>query len=333
LICTTTLALLPHHVMAQEKPAPPPTQNTVPAPPKVLPFATQLRKVVVLIQSYCEVDKQPNDPPNVPEKRVETASGTGFLVALPHPASPDKVFQYLVTNRHVAEPGIEDGKPCKLLGSMAIVNPKDQSAPLRPMTLPVASWVYPEDDGVDLAAMPFGIDGRQWDIENIPLSMFVDDATEQNNGIVEGDPVIFSGLFIQFAGIKRFEPIVREGRVAMIPSDKVIGTLKKPASAYLTEAHSYGGNSGSPMFVNLGGFRNGSMIVGDQYKFLGVVAGGYHEGADFTLNVATTYKGQAEANSGVSLIVPASEVRALLLNRQFQQQRDDEVRHEKQSTK
>jgi hypothetical protein len=288
-----------------------------------------LRKAVVLIQSYCEVDKQPNDAPDIPEKRVDVVSGTGFLVAVPDAASPDKAFQYLVTNRHVAQPGIEDGKPCKLLGSVAILNPKDTSASLVRMALPTVSWIYPEDEGVDLAAMPFGVNGQQWDIENVPVSMFVEDADISNNGIVEGDPVIFAGLFVQFTGVRRFEPIVREGRIAMIPGEKVSGTLKKPASIYMTEAHSYGGNSGSPMFVNLGGIRNGAMMLGDQYKFLGVVAGGYKEGADFTLNVATTFKGQTESNSGISVVVPASNVRALLFNSAFTKQRDAEMQHAK----
>jgi hypothetical protein len=60
------------------------------------------------------------------------------------------------------------------------------------------------------------------------VSMFVEDAEMSNNGIVEGDPVIFAGLFVQFTGVRRFEPIVREGRIAMIPGEKVIGTLKSP---------------------------------------------------------------------------------------------------------
>jgi hypothetical protein len=74
------------------------------------------------------------------------------------------------------------------------------------------------------------------------------------------------------------------------------------------------------------------MMLGDQYKFLGVVAGGYQEGAVFTLNVATTFKGQTESNSGISVVVPASNVRALLFNSAFTKQLDVEMQHAKQSS-
>jgi hypothetical protein len=169
---------------------------------------------------------------------------------------------------------------------------------------------------------------KYWDFQVIPLSMFEDANSAPPDNLIEGDPVIFAGLFVQFAGVQRFEPIVR-GRIAMIPDEKVNGTLKKPASAYLTEAHSYRGNSGSPMFVNFGGFRNGAMLVADRYKFLGVVAGGYHEGADFTLNVATTYRGQAEANSGISVIVPAAEVKSLWMGEQAERQKVADIQKSK----
>jgi trypsin-like peptidase len=309
-------------VMAQTKSAPAPSQNAVPAPPQPLPFAEQLRKTVVLIRSFCEVDSKPTDPPTTPEKNVLTASGTGFLVSVPdNRLAPSQAFQYLVTNRHVAEPGIEDGQPCKLLGTVVLVNPRDKSSPASTFRVDPNTWIFPTDDGVDLAAMPFGMTAKDLDFQVIPFSMFENANSAPPDNLIEGDPVIFAGLFVQFAGVQRFEPIVREGKIAMIPDEKISGTLKKPAFAYLTEAHSYGGNSGSPMFVNFGGFRNGSMFVGDRYKFLGVVAGGYHEGADFTLNVATTYRGQAEANSGISVIVPADEVKSLLMGEQAERQK------------
>jgi hypothetical protein len=327
LICLALLATPFSAGTAQTKPAPAPPQNAVPVQPVQLPFTAQLRKAVVLINSYCEDDSQANVSAS-----VKTFSGTGFLVSVPDASSPDKAFQYLVTNRHVAQPGIENGKPCKLLGSSAMVNPKDVSSPAARVPLPAGAWIYPDDDGVDLAAMAFGLDPSKADIKNIPLSLFIDDAGTSNHGIIEGDPVIFSGLFVQFPGVRRFEPIVREGRIAMIPSEKVVGTLRKPASILLTEAHAYGGNSGSPMFVDLAGIRNGALMVGNNYKFIGVVAGEVQEGADFTLNVTTTYKGQAATNSGISLVVPANEVRALLLNGAFEQQREFATQRQRQQT-
>ena len=73
------------------------------------------------------------------------------------------------------------------------------------------------------------------------------------DGISEGDPVIFTGLFVQMPGLLKLEPIVRQGSIAMMPDEPIGTTLNKPGSLYLADIHVFGGNSGSPMFVNLGG--------------------------------------------------------------------------------
>jgi hypothetical protein len=291
----------------------------IPTPPP-LPFTTQIRKAVVLIQTNCLAESNGPSPQSAPTKTVVTHFGTGFLVGVRDPASPDRIFEYLVTNHHVAQPGIEDGKPCNVLSAMAKVNPKDASRPAVNMGLPFQNWQYPSDPGIDLAAMPILLNPADWDTEVIPLSIFAIREGASAASIVEGDPVMYAGLFVQFAGISRFEPIVRAGRVAMVPGEKIPATLKLPANIYLTEAHAFGGNSGSPMFVNLGGLR-GNVFGIDSFKFLGVVAGEVHENADFTLSVSTTLTGQAAANSGISVVVPADDVKALLMSPVFVQQR------------
>jgi hypothetical protein len=80
-----------------------------------------------------------------------------------------------------------------------------------------------------------------------------------------------------------------------------------------------GGNSGSPMFVDLDKFKN---TLGIDYRFLGVVTGEVRESSDLTLQVTTTYSGTVAANSNVSVIVPASQVKDLLLSPPLQQGRD-----------
>lgn len=148
--------------------------QTKPIPtPSPLPFTTQLRKAVVLIQTNCLVESSgPSPQGGPPTPKVISHFGTGFVVGVPDPASPDRTFEYLVTNHHVAQPGIEDGKPCNVLSAMAKVNPKDASRPAVNMGLPFRNWQYPGDPGVDLAAMPILLNPTDWDVEIIPLSIF-----------------------------------------------------------------------------------------------------------------------------------------------------------------
>jgi hypothetical protein len=70
----------------------------------------------------------------------------------------------------------------------------------------------------------------------------------------------------------------------VIPDEKLDTALKKPGNLYLGDVHVFGGNSGSPLFVNLSGMRNGSLSLGTRYGLLGIVSGFYHEDSNLQLN-------------------------------------------------
>jgi len=59
---------------------------------------------------------------------------------------------------------------------------------------------------------------------------------------------VITGLFSRLAGTKQNVPIVRTGNLAMMPGEKVPTTFGE-IDAYLIEARSIGGLSGSPVFV------------------------------------------------------------------------------------
>lgn len=76
-------------------------QPPITAPPP-LPFTAQIKKAVVFIQTEC---RSPQG--------IENVVGTGFLLLMPDPRLRDnRGFSYLITNRHVVQPGIENSKPC-----------------------------------------------------------------------------------------------------------------------------------------------------------------------------------------------------------------------------
>jgi hypothetical protein len=95
----------------------------------------------------------------------------------------------------------------------------------------------------------------------------------------------------------------------------------------LADIHVFEGNSGAPLFVNVGGYRNGSMVFGGfPYLLLGIVSGYYFEDTDLNLTVATTtLTGKLGANSGIAVVVPTDELKAILERSDLQVLRDQIV--------
>jgi len=172
-------------------------------------------------------------------------------------------------------------------------------------------WVLPEDESVDLAVIPMGINPQLLDIKLVPMRFFATKDVLEQNHIHEGEPIFFTGFFYQFPGTKKISPIVRQGIIAMMPDEKIpfVGTHER---LYLADVHAFGGNSGAPAFINLGGFHNGGLMVGQEYRLIGVVNGEMTEDENFNLELTTTIKGKARANSGISTIVPVDELKTLL---------------------
>jgi|GEM_PF-1515959 len=270
-----------------------------------LSFSQQIKKTIAIIYTTCVGDTQ-------------TYEGTGFFVYKQDARLGDnRGFLYLVTNRHVVQPHVESGKPCTVAKQMIRINAKmaDPVTGARNALFTVGDevhWTYPTDDAVDLAAIPFAPDQARFDIEPIPMSMFATRDVVKKENISEGDSVLYVGFFYQFPGNLQIEPIIRQGIIAMIPSEPILTTLGKLGRAYLADAHVFGGNSGSPMFVNLSGERNGALMVGERYLFLGVVSGLEPEETDVALQPVTTYSGKISANSGISFIIPADQVAELI---------------------
>ncbi len=228
----------------------------------------------------------------------------------------------------MAQPGIENGRNYPIVSTILRLNLRNAEQGSEEGLLPIGSgsfhWYFPADDSVDLAVLPLAPDQNKYDVMGVPLSLLATRDVIESQNVAEGDNVLFSGYFYQFPGLKKFQPIVREGILAMIPDEKLETTLRKPGHLYLADLHVFGGNSGSPLFVNLGGFRHGILSSGSEY-LLGIVSGFYHEDSNLNLTVATTLTGTLEQNSGIAMVVPADELRALLDNPTLQAARDTQI--------
>ncbi len=268
------------------------------------PFATQLRKMVIVIESKCKVGTT-----------SEKFLGTGFAVADLDPRLPkDNHFDYLVTNRHVAECWDDNGRPRDVLAVDLRLNLNNGLSETAHLSLNGnAHWYFPTDDSVDLAVTPIVLSPT---VENlrVPLDMFFTKDSFASYNVGEGAKIILSGYFVQIPGVLRVQPIMREGILAMIPDEPIQTTTRKLGTVYLADTHIFGGNSGSPAFISTAGVRPGSVQFLDTYMFLGVVSGYYLEDSEVSFEIATTAKGVQRANSGVSMVVPADFLKDLILN-------------------
>jgi hypothetical protein len=260
-----------------------------------------------------------------------SAIGSCFFVVVPDARlGPDRGFVYLVTNRHVAQPGIDLGSPYQV---QALYLRMNLTAPVQGIQsaggpIPLSDklhWFFPSDDAVDLAILPLAPDQAKFAYRPIPLSIIVGSEKIKADQVGVGDPVIFAGYFRSFSGETRMEPIVRQGVIAMLPEEKLDTTLHKKGHLYLADLHAFHGNSGSPVFANLGGVHRGALYLGDNYVLLGIISGYYPESAGFSVPAATVLTGEVRDNSGIATIVPGEELVKLLNSKELQANRDNLV--------
>src|SRR5437870_900956 len=163
---------------------------------------------------------------------------TGFFVGIPSQVRPLFSYFYFVTAKHVVA-SLDHSE----LG--IVVNSRDAGACLRP--LPKHWYYHPTDPSADVAVVPFPMT-MEWDTLSVPTSQFLLPELMQRKQIGIGDEVFFPGLFTLAHGTKRNMPILRHGTIAMLPEEQ-IQTSSGYMDAYLIEARSIGGISGSPVFV------------------------------------------------------------------------------------
>jgi hypothetical protein len=76
-----------------------------------------------------------------------------------------------------------------------------------------------------------------------------------------------------YQGVRRNFPIVRHGKLAMISDEPIPWSDGVTEDLYLADLMSFGGNSGSPVLLRLGGVSETGAISGYRYVLLGVMQG------------------------------------------------------------
>ena len=269
----------------------------------------QFRKCVTLL-SVEGTDRLSGDVGSIPV-------GTGFFVSVPFGGDPNRGVVYVVTALHV----LYGSRPTHPLQARLNLHSDTWVESGQPrfidIPIPTENWVEHATSDVAVAPMPnllAAVDARWIDIGTLAGSSYI-----EQRGVGVGEEVFFTGLFSQHPGRQLFQPIVRFGNISMMPHEKVIVKIipdtPVPIDAYLVEARSWGGHSGSPAFVYLAPDRNpGSLTFSSEgfIALLGLVSGHY------PIPVSEHYPRDSldstvgSANSGIAVVVPSQAILDLL---------------------
>jgi hypothetical protein len=186
-------------------------------------------------------------------------------------------------------------------------------------------------------------DIADWDISPLPVGMLTTDARVTDAMVGEGDAIALVGLFASYPGADRSQPVVRFGHIALMPyepikikMDPAPNAAHVPRRAYLVEAASWGGQSGSPVFIYFGPDRMPWMRAGEfsarpeqsanpgvGFGLLGLMHGHVRRMVSIDIDDAggSASKGKVDLNLGISIVIPAEEILDLLNGDVFVAQR------------
>lgn len=233
-------------------------------------------------------------------------AGTGFFVSMPVADDPNRMFIYLITARHV----IVEAKRASIDGKIWLrVNTKTG---FEYVVTEGSAWhTHSEDSSIDAAVLSWAPDSTHFDYMTIPNSLIVNEEIISKEAIGIGDEVFLVGLFVNHHGRKKNIPIVRVGNIAAMPEEPVVTRLFGDMEAYLIEARSIGGLSGSPVFVYLPGVRvrgNALGMGGRAFYWLGLMHGHWDLPILKEDMVVEDSVSKEAVNMGIGVVVPATKI-------------------------
>lgn len=231
--------------------------------------------------------------------------GTAFFVG-ESIESTGQSFFFLVTAKHIIEAIRRNSIDRKVYVRINV-----SEAKFTLIETDIELWIFhPSDPSVDVAILPLA-PPRELDYLVYPLSASATEDRIPKLGIGAGDEVFLVGLFISHAGSKRNIPIVRVGNIAGMPEEPV-QTRQGLMDAYLIEARSIGGLSGSPVFVHLPPvrFREGKpkFLQGDYFYLLGLVHGHWDLPICDTDMIGEDTLNRKAVNMGIAIVIPVDKI-------------------------
>jgi hypothetical protein len=251
---------------------------------------------------------------------------TGFFVAIPctSPALEEMRTCYFVTAKHVAT----DLKDREIY---FLVNRKGGGVMGISGVYGEHWFLHPTDPAADVAVIQVVMNSKA-DMLAIALEHFGLPERLQQLKIGIGDEVFATGLFTAVPGTTSNTPIVRHGNIAMIPSEQIQTELGY-TDAYLVEARSIGGLSGSPVFVRHtvafpverpDGSRDLAFANGPGTTLLGLMHGHWDIKESEMNKPNIVHDRQRGVNLGVGIVVPALKIYEALYTPELVAMRSDQ---------
>jgi hypothetical protein len=241
--------------------------------------------------------------------------GTGFLVLLVETEGQHTFrFPYLVTANHVAD--AIDGAPFKI----RVNNKSGEAVEIAANESGDVKWYrHPRGKEVDVAVCEWKMPAKAFDTLAVESTIFLTRELAEKTHIGVGDEVLITGLFSKITGKSKNVPIVRIGNLAMAPDEAIVPTALGNIEAYIIEAKSLGGISGSPVFIRqtadlVKAFHKWGtnefvtiQAFTDVFHLLGLVHG--HWKIDpAELNDPQVVHVDEGINVGLAIVVPASQI-------------------------
>ncbi|MGA3030620.1 MAG: hypothetical protein ABSE58_07795 [Candidatus Limnocylindrales bacterium] len=258
----------------------------------------------------------------------EVFSGTFFFVYVP--MSDTYSCAYAVTARHV----IAGMQSVRIPQPMLRLNLQDETANAVWVSTEYSEWVLSERvEDTAILRVSLGLSPYDYQAMSVKMALTAERIREFEIG--PGTDVFIPGLFLMFDdprrvyGVNRNVPIIRAGHIAAMTGELVPTEVGK-MDAYLVEARSIGGLSGSPVFAHMGSVRVEHGVVktakgpeGEPFDhgifyLMGLVHGHFpmlpyddepSRGGHLDAGIGAK---ERDVNMGISIVVPIERLTALL---------------------
>jgi hypothetical protein len=261
--------------------------------------------------------------------------GTAFFMSVDRTHHQKGHWGFLVTARHVLAGIVR----CRQDGEFFLRFNATEGG-VAWMESNIRDWHPHPDESLadDVSVLPF-VPPREIESLSLHVSAAATPAIIAEHDIGVGDELFFPGLFINHHGKERNIPIVRGGSIAAMPGEPIKTKHFGSLEAYLVEARSIGGLSGSPVFVHLGLHRwiDGQIkqaITGGPAKehgiffLLGLVHGHYTVKAAARDEAVPDGLSDEAINQGIAIVVPVSRILENINRPEWVEMRD---KHDKEA--
>lgn len=248
-----------------------------------------------------------------PTKGGFALAGTVFFVGIR--ISETLFATYAVTARHVIEELTK--RSIDPINVHFRVNLKAGGSAVAPISL--GEWSYHSTENCDVAVTSVSI-ADELDHKFLDVETFATQDVISKEAISLGDELFLVGLFSKHSGNARNIPILRVANIAAMPEEKVQTSMGN-MDAYLIEARSIGGISGSPVFVHLNGVRkvgNEHRVIADsKFYLLGLMHGHWDVPATTQELPGPDALGAEKINTGIAVVIPAQKISDILMQPDF----------------